>query len=279
MKGLYGIGNTNIFNTLNMLKKIDSSLKIQTLGFEDSVKPRANVILVPTVSLFLKRKNLLEESSSSVFVFDTPVLLDYLKPIEILDAKKSTSFKYKLYELQESQLRDALSEKRKIKIKKEDIDIIPSLLNSTIPSIMKPIQTFLYSIPNTENRLFYNKEILSFFKSKSTSTKDLRKSLILLSKQKKSFKALDKLIDFLNEDSVVNTKNVILKVLKYKKNGKAPNIDKLSSDRSVSAYDVRYILKASSSHDRSFTHYPKGKSTDEFFQEFHDKKKSKASKV
>lgn len=272
MNGLFGIGNTNIFKVSTIFKENLPDVKLQILGFEDSVKPRANAILVPTMKLFTKHKKALEQTNAAVFVFDTPVLLDYLEPIKLLDAKKAGSFKYKLYELSASDIVEAVKAKGKVKVSSKSIDVIPRLLGDTLPSVMKPIQTFLYSVPNTEHRVFYTKEILHFFASKKTSIEDLKASLISISKQKKSFSALDKVLGFLTEAGAKNTKAVVVKVLKAKAKGKSANVDKLCTEYKVSPYDVKYILSALSRNKKYFVSYDKGRSTDEIFKEYHSKK-------
>ncbi len=248
MKGLFGIGNTNVLNTLNIIKEIDSSLKVQVLGADDTVKSRADAILVPSVALFLKRRLPLQESSSSVFVFDTPVLLTSIKYLELLDARSSKNFTFKLYEVSSEQIKEALNKRLKVKLKSQKLNIIPVLLNETTPSIMKPIQTFLYSIVNTQERAAYNKELFKYFTCKNTDLKALQSSLISLSKQKKSGKALERLLSFLEEDDVKNVKCVVLKALKHNSHGDKPEIDKMATEYGVSAYDVRYLINAAKSH-------------------------------
>lgn len=275
MKGLFGIGNTNIYRVSTIFRESLPDVKLQILGFEDDVKPRAGAILVPTLKLFVKHKKALEATNASVFVFDTPVLLDYLVPIKLLDAKKASSFKYKLYELSPSDVKEAVASKEKIKVSSKAIDVIPRLLGETLPSVMKPIQTFLYTVPNTEHRVFYTKEILHFFASKKTSVEDLRASLISLSKQKKSFSALDKILEFLSEGSSKNTKAVVVKVLKAKAKGKSVNVEKIATEYQVSSYDVKYILSALGRNKKYFVSYENGRTTEDIFKEYHSRKNTK----
>ncbi len=272
MKGLFGLGNTNILTVSTMLKENLPDAKVQILGFEDSVRPRAGVILVPTLKLFTKHKKALEAANATVFVFDTPVALEYVEPIKLLDAKRVAAFKYKLYDAAVSDVVGATQTKEKIRATLKPVDVIHRLLGDTLPSVMKPIQTFLYTISNTEHRSAYTKQILHFFASKKTSIEDLNASLISISKHKKSFAALDKVLDFLEEPSAKSTKQVVITVLKADARSKSVNVEKLCEEYKVSSYDVKYILSALRKDKKHFVSYEKGRTTEEIFKEYHSRK-------
>lgn len=275
MKGLFGIGNTNIYAVANVFKETLPDLKLQVLWFNDDVRPRANVILIPTVKLFIKHKKALDATKAHVFIFDIPILLASVDPITLLDVKKVSNFKYKLYELTPEDIKAAVASREKVVASHKPPEIITLLLSETLPSVMKPIQTFLYTIPVAQNRAFYTSEILHFFASKKTSIDDLRTSLISVSKQKKSFSALDKILDFLSEGASKNTKSVVIKVLKARAKGKSESVEKLAQEYQVSSYDVNYILSVLSKNKKYFVPCGNGKTTEDIFKEYHSRKNTK----
>ncbi len=154
MRALYGLGNHNIYQVQEVFRHNAKDIKLQVLGFDGEVKPKADVILVPTVSLFTKHRKPLNETKAVVFIFDTPVLLEYLKPIQVLDVKKLASFRYVFTDLHKDALLATLKSEGSVKVEQSTVDVIPRLLNATFPSIMKPILNFLYSILSIKPSLF-----------------------------------------------------------------------------------------------------------------------------
>lgn len=244
MRALYGLGNHSIFHVQRTLKAHSKELRLQTLGLSASVKPNAEVILVPTVSNFIRKRKDLLASDAIVIVFDTPVLMATLQPLEILDAKKLGPLRYSFTTLSKETLIAKIQTTGNVDVVKNEVDVISRLLDSTAPSIMKPILSFLYSIPNAEKRIDYRFQLLRYLTNPKLSRKDLRKSLIALSRQKGSSSSVDDLLEFFATDQVINTRTVLGLIRKAKKSGKAPKVDRLCEQQKVSAFDVKYIQKA-----------------------------------
>lgn len=260
MKALYGLGNHSVYSVRKTLRGHSKDLRVQVIHSECRVDQTADVLLVSNVSNFLRVRKELNASNAVVFVFDTPVLLEYLKPIVLLDVKKRASFRYSYVDLRAETLIRALSEKTtKITVESFTIDLIPKLLEGTFPSIMKPVLTFLYTIPDLEKRLLFRFQILTYMMNRRVGADDLKQTLIELSRQKKSYRALDDLIDFLTTDSVKATRKVLRKVSKAKKQGKSVKIDKLCEEYKVNSFDVRYVSKAFQADQKHFVAYPENK--------------------
>ncbi len=268
MKGLFGVANTTIFRVSTIFKEQLMDVRVQILGFEDNVRPRAGAVLVPTTKLFLKHRKSLERTNASVFVFDTPILLDYLSPIKLLDSKKAGSLRYKMYDLDPADVATAIASKNTSTITCGNNDVISTLLGATLPSVMKPIQTFLYSIQDTEHRNYCSAEILHYLASSKTKLSDLGTSLILASKQKKTSPALERLMTFLEEDTTKQTKKVVTHILRTQAAGDTSDVDTLCCEARISAYDVNYILHALGKHKRYYVRIPRKYGQASVFREY-----------
>ena len=244
MRGLFGIGNSSIALVSYIIKEKYPDKKVQILSPEENAKNKAEIILVPSIQVFCKNKTALEGTKASVFIFDTPAYLEFLYPIRILDAKKSSGFQYKLFNINISDIESALLINERTRASIRTVNIIPKLLNSTIPSILKPIMTFLYSVQNTEQRALYKQQIFSYFSDKKLSTNDLRASMLSITGNKRSFKVVEGLVDFIKEELAENVKKAIISVVEEDASAKSSRINKICSDFSVSSYDVKYLLKA-----------------------------------
>lgn len=257
MKALYGISNSNIHTVSKLFSKY-KDLKVQVLGFDDNVVPKTQILLVPTVSLFLSNRKAINKTNSVVFVFDTPSLLMYLKPIELLDATLVTSWTFNLKQLQESDIKKIVKRhtntKEKVQVEKLTVDLIPKLLGASAPSVMKPILTFLYKIPDANKRLEYRKQVMLWFATEKMSVEDLHKTLVLLSSRK--FSSLDNLIQFLQEPLSQDTKRVVLKSIKKDYTTKTFNVEKECRNTSANKYDISYILKSIRSDVTNFKDKP-----------------------
>jgi len=237
---LHGVSNANILSVTLLLKE-KGVTQVQVLNFEDTIKPRAKVLLIPTVTLFLKRRQSLKDMKASVIVFDTPYCLEQISDLVLLDAKRSTNFKYKFYDLCWEQLELVLKTQSKIKARKKDDNLIQVLLDQTTPSIMKPIQTYLYTIKDVEERQRCNSIILKYFFEKKISIEELRASLISVSKH--NTKKLNALMTFLSEDRPKNVKYILINSKKKDAN----SIETLCKKFGVSSYDIRYLLASKES--------------------------------
>ena len=236
---LFGIATNNIFNVQRSLLLLNPKLRIQVVGFDDLPKD-ADVHLVPTTAKFLKVRHQLEELTSKVFVFDTPVLLEYLKPIRVLDvAKKTKTFKYGFHTLTPAILQEALDEKfKKQLVTKEAIDVIPTFLSQTQGSILSHILTFLYSVPKTDRRLKYQRMIYDWFQSED--------SVVTLASKlsKKPNKAVTKLTNFLESSLAQNARKALQHIAQEKATKKSVPLDKVAKKFGVDLFDIKYVLKA-----------------------------------
>ena len=248
MRKLFGVCNSSIIHVVDLIKhfnlKTNNNIKPQLLGLSDKVDKKAIVIIVQTVSLFSKNRVALNNSDSIVFVIDSPVLCEYLKPIHLLDVEpKKLSYSYKFSKIKPAefcfQMNEALGSKN-VKIKQESVDVIPTLLNSQLSSMLNPIQDYLYRVRDIDKRLVYQKLIYEWL----VSDADTKKLGTLIQEGDKPSKYLTDLLANLDTELATNTRTALKDAFHAKaKTGKGPNYKAICKKYNVAPFDIRYSMK------------------------------------
>lgn len=249
---LLGLGNHNIHTASQMFKSS------QMLDFDGEIPEGTHTLLVPTVNLFMKHKAKLEKTKNTVIVFDTPVLLEYLHPIRILDLMaKKASYSFRFKPLSAKEANEAIADTEHVKaVDYKYIDIIPTLLQASQGSILNPILNYLYAIPDTDKRTYHQKLVYTWLRS-DKGIEDLHKSVLKFTKQKKVTKGLSRLSTFLVSELANNTRKALVTITEAKALKKPVNFKKIEKDFKVSAFDLKYLLKALRKIELQHT-YPDG---------------------
>jgi len=251
MLGLFGVANHSIFEIGSRLKShFKDRVPIKMVGFKES-ELSPGILLIPTVDRFINVIDRLKGLRCVCIVFDTPVLLEYLKPIEILDVvpHKINSFTYRFQDIHLNEMADSIAErldnKKHIVVLQEDLDIIPRLLGDTQSSILAPILEFLYSVPNTGERLRYQTCIYGWFYTERDSTALTNSLMKILGKGSDRIPvSVKRLVTFLDSDVGVNTREILHKVAQDKEAGINTNLPVICKKYNISEFDIRYLLKA-----------------------------------
>ncbi len=272
MKDILGISNNNIFGVYQTIKncvdnlddKEQAKYRVQSLGFSEAPKSGATIILVPTVARFLKQIDALNASNAIVLVFDTPVLLEYLKPIKLLDCKKKASYLYQFVELTTDKLMTTINTGftgKRMQVESQTIDVIPTILNSVHGSILNHILTFLYSVPNTDKRYQYQNIIYSWIQSQDDVDHLEIKLKTLMKKKSVGF---TKFIEYMKSDITANTRAAIKEIFELKAKKKPIMYKRISSVHQVNEFDLKYLLKAIRKAN-NFIDYGEGHPLEEMF--------------
>ena len=250
MRLLFGVANHNIFQVGSLLRQHYSDspdLKPTMCGFQQ--EPSSKIVLIPTISQLLTNLPMLERADCVVFVFDAPVLLEYLTPIELIDVipNKVNSFTYRYKAIHLGDIVDridgALRSKKHITIEQATLDVIPRLLGETKSSVLAPILNFLYSVSDTDRRLSYQSIIYAWF-STSQSTEELETHLYSVSKRKKRSGAIDKLIAYLDSEAGLIARAAVADINELRKAKKVVNYKSLSTRHNIAEFDLKYLVKA-----------------------------------
>lgn len=236
MKGLFGISNTSIHHVWHL---ISVNPNIDVSVFEPgSKKPLSKIVLVPTIQTVINNIETFNKSDSIFFVFDAPVLLEYLRPIVLLDVeKKTSSFSYKFRDLTFDLISKTLSQCDKAKsfvVTKKVINVIPVLLGKQ-SSFLTPIMTYLYLIPKGDGRYKYSKIIYDWLRTPNAPVEDLKIGANTASKT---------LFKFLKSERGITAKTAVEKIWALKKLKKPCNYKKLAKEHQVNVFDLKYLVKA-----------------------------------
>jgi hypothetical protein len=247
MYALLGVSNTDIFEFTQSMRRwvteadLDAApFRPTLLGFEEAWPEEIKgVVVVPTVALFLQHLPQLIRSKAVVFVFDTAVLLEYVKQMPILDLlEKRQSFMYRYKPLDGHEvvrlIVAARTERTHVEVSKQDVQVIPTLLGATKSSLLTPILNFLYSTKNTNQRTDYQRAIYGWMRADRPIT--------ALTEQLPEGKATNLLIEFLVNDEVgKNTVTAVREMVATRASGKQVNIDKLAKKYDLASFDLRYL--------------------------------------
>lgn len=259
MKAIFGVANHNVGYVEQILHthSKDQGYKFGVVGFGEKLSKSKDVLCILSIQELKKNLKVLNKKDNQqvVLLFDAAVHLEYVKGLKMLDVKpKKRSFCYSFIPLTAPDLIDnvssALESEKKTKVSVEEIKVIPTLLNNTLPSILNPIQTFLYRIKNPEKRLEYQKLIYVWLASnEDVSSLMSRLKLERKSKGSKSFE------EALQSKQCGRTRKAIRAALisklpidedstkKSKKAGSASSYKKLAHKYKLDIFDIKYSVQ------------------------------------
>lgn len=252
MFNLLGVGQYSPHQIYDMLSKHHDVKLLQFDARMEKPTSKRVVLLCPTLALFNANREILNQCpKASVIVFDTPVKLEYLKPIELLDvASRKTTFIYKFKEIDPRMLRRIVDKPAKVNIDERIIKIIPRLLRQSHDSFTAMILNFLSRIPNSEYKEQMKLMVYSHLsENKTTELADLleekykRSELVkVFIKQLRDGKA-DSFAAALNEMASGLKGRRKLKAEDAEAKLKATNYKKLSKVHGVSKFDLTYASR------------------------------------
>jgi hypothetical protein len=211
---------------------------------ETKLTRKLECVLVPSCGLFLNRADDLLDWDGIVIIFDVPVRCDGLIGLTMLDVKeRDQSFRYTFEKLAPEALLQAVKAAHKAA---EDVyfhvrtsNLIPYLLSQTSASQMDRIQTWKYSIKNTELRDAAMAKLTTWFFAPKPSVDQLRSALAkLLNVQS------DRLDILFRDNRFAELKKAVLQVSERRQAGKPVPVDKVAEEHGVSAFDIRYLQNA-----------------------------------
>lgn len=201
-------------------------------------------VLLPSVSLFIKRADELLDWPGVVIIFDAPVRCDGLVGATLLDVKERTeSFRYVFERLAPDTLVDAvrqcIEDEEEVMFHVRQSNLIPYLLNQTSASQMDRVQTWKYVIKNTELRDQAMSKLVEWFFVPKPTVDQLRKKLATMLSV-----AEDRLDVLFRDNRFADLKKATLVVAEAKAKGKSVSVDKVAEDNGVSPFDIRYLMNA-----------------------------------
>lgn len=268
MRALYGITNHNPLVIDEMVSDIALTIKqknsksgavrptsYQFMNVGDVYNGKSKVVVCVTLATFLKNLSAFQDSKAVIYLVDSPLLCDTLQPITFLDCEKHTNFKYTYRRLDPNTVRDSLLtglSSEHFKISQNTLDLIPTLLDATVPSILTPIQQFLYAVPDAERRAEYKSVIYQWLlkgeKVSALADEIKRVSGGRLTERHK------RILEFFNGEGhkLVTIMNDI-RLGKEKK--KAVNYKKLCKQHGIAKFDLKYLMQSIKKSGMSFEPY------------------------
>lgn len=246
MNGFFALTDHSIHDAAQALSCFETA--IYTKGMDLT---GVDVVLIASVGIFLANHAVFLDWEGIVIVFDCPVRCDGLVGITMLDVEKRTeSFKYVFERLEPEKLvaliSIAMDEREEQLFHVRDSNMIPYLLNRTSSSQMDRLQTWKYSIKNTELREQAMKTLVNWFFAPKPDLNALQARLMTLLNLDKS-----KALDILFKDSKFpELKAAVLQVQGLKDKGKSFSVDKIAEKAGVSAFDIRYLCSVKSKLDK-----------------------------
>lgn len=286
MRSLLGVTNHNISHVTNALallkrKKKYKKLKVEMVGFGHPCTGKADIILVPLISTFISNLKTLNKSKAMVVVFDNPVKCEQLKPINLVDIeKKRSGYNYTFRFINNKEMSGILAKHidstDKITVKKETIDVIPNLLKQQGSSVLNFIQEFVYTMPNTDQRMDMQKIIYKWI-AKNQDIPTLEKKIMKLGNFKKIPKALTRLTEHLVSKEFDLYKRAIQEYLEKKKSGKSASYESLSKKYKIDKFDIRYTVATLRKYNELIIEHKT--SAEVFNQRKSDREKSKQEQL
>jgi hypothetical protein len=242
MRGLYGVANHNPHAVATLLQSLGYKPKL--LGFGETSLTGADVYLVPSVSQFLRHREALNKKRCKAVVFDSPVLLEYLKPIVMLDVgKKRASYLYSFTPLDRNHVKEVFETDEKISVSHETVEVIPTILNAVTVSALNPILNFLYSVTNSDSRFKYQAIIYEWIASED-SIKLLKQRLLKLMRKKEPTATMKTLCAYFSSTQGLNIRRAVIEILSLRQSKKPVNYKALYKKYQVEPFDVKYLIRA-----------------------------------
>lgn len=235
MRAVYGVSNTPILTLHSLLKIANRKNKIQVFPDTAALDEKTKVVIINTVSQFSRMYSELKKQDLYVFIVDTIKALESVSTLVVVDSKKINDVRYKFYQLDSDTLKVLLSANLEQDIEFVDTAII-DILKQTTESALKPIQSFLYSVKDKDVRKVCEKYTYKYLTVPNYSISKLENKLLDAGLNTKRFQKLEVI---LNAEKIDNLKSAFLICAKSKKD----KVEETALLKSVSAFDIRYLLK------------------------------------
>lgn len=246
------LSNTNIHTFRRVLEEAYDGAKcppVMQIGAGETKTTLKGLILYPTVQDFIRHLDVANTSRCINVVFGPAVVLEYLEPVVWLDLySKPNSYTYRFKPIDPRDLRDtidnAVHEKIHNNVTSKSIDVIPNLLSDQPSSLMAPILNYLYSMPNTNDRLRVQTIVYAWLCSNNTDIPELKEQLLAHKKRKAESVPLNALLSYLGSTEGQSYKKALQEVTKQKEANGTYNTAKIAKTFGVSEYDITYTMKA-----------------------------------
>lgn len=241
MIGLYGIASHSPVDTVRVLKRVieedELDVSIQVLTPSDNeYDGESNAVVVIGHQLLDRNRKVLDKKKVRVYLVDNPVFCSNYTDLQFLDVEKKGTLKFILTPLTDAAVRESLRQKVKVSTEKVKVDVIPTLLGQTNSSVLLPIQTFLYTIANADERSKYHARLFSWLSDNGDVDQ-----LTFLDESKKAHK---RLLDWMRTETGKKAAKALHTCLSSRSNGKQIKFSKLEEKYGVSAFDIKYALLA-----------------------------------
>ena len=236
IRGIYGVSNHSPYLLGSILKQ--QGHKVSLLHSRYSGKPPKSPILLASSVRILHSYWETLMPNHLVFVFDNPASLAELGSPIPLDYDLSKTFCCRMSTFSHTELQEKLAQciasPEQKDLSYQEIDLLPQMLSEVIPSILTPLQNFLYSIQDVEIRLEKSRAFYSWFAS-NQELDTLESSLALSSKPKKS---LIRLLEFVGSSDGARIREAVHQRL-YSKVA----INKLQKQYGLDKFDLVFMVK------------------------------------
>lgn len=247
MHGFFALTDTSIHDAGQALNAFTTAVFTKDTVLDKEI----DIVFVTSVGIFLANADTFLDWDGIVIIFDCPVRCDGLVGITMLDVKERTeSFRYVFERIEASFLEAtvsvAMDEREEVLFHVRESNMIPYLLNQTSSSQMDRLQTWKYSIKNTELREVAMENLIKWFFAPKPDMAALQKRLMAVLNLDKS-----KALDILFKDSkFAELKVAVLQVQGLKDQGKSFSVDKIAEKAGVSPFDIRYLMNSKSKIDK-----------------------------
>jgi hypothetical protein len=207
---------------------------VRTSSFDDD----AHIwIVVSSQTLELLKEKRVNMSKVTVIIVDNVVLATQYQGIVLLDCKQTRSYQFKFQPLDSEMvlsLREG-STNTSVDINAVRVDILPELLNAQPPSVLSPVMTYIYTIPDTDKRSKYLADIFNCIQTQQSITK--------LDWFKRDNKKMSDLNDWLEGDigkkACIDISNALNKV---KPTDGDKEFKQLADEFGVAKFDINYAV-------------------------------------
>lgn len=196
------------------------------------------LVVVSTYALDLLAAKAMDLSKVTVILVENVVIATQYKDVKLLDCSIVKSFHFKFLPLNSEMvlgLRGDVCEPIAL-CRSAKVDIIPNLLEAQPPSVLSPVFTFAYTIPDTDRRTKLLVDIFNAIRAKTNITK-----LEWFKPENKRMRALADWMDStIGRAAIIALSNALNKV---KSTDGSEEYYKLAEDHNVAKFDINYAVE------------------------------------
>lgn len=247
MKAIYGVTHHNPARVDELVKQslnqiADSKLSYQFINVGDTYNGKARIVVCVTLAMFLKNLDAFQESKAVIFLVDSPLLCDTIQPITLLDCEKHNNFRYSFRPLTDDSVLLAIqhgTQQSVTKVAQATLDLIPTLLDSTVSSLLNPIQQFLYAVSDAERRTRYRRAIYVWLMS-DEPLDSLKAALKEVSGGRVTERHKELVLFFKGDGQKLQ--QILGEVRTARAKNKPVNHKKLCKQYGIQKFDLKYLL-------------------------------------